>query len=460
MKRIFTVFNRSVIWLFNFLPSPIRAYVVKLIIRLASYLKIAAFFIKELFSYDIENREKASTQLLMSVALIFFVTVVWSYFAEFDQVISANAKVYPFSRLQSVEHYEGGRIEKILVRSGDRVKEGDLLVTLSPIQTKGEFNIQRDNFTTLTIKQARLQAEYDQKSSFQIDEKLKASSSLVYQQELSLFYDRTNQHKFEIQSRKSDIESAKARQSAAKIGQKSSAEELETMRQLVARGLEPRLSLIRAEKSFADANSQLAVSNQDVLRTQAALESTIKEHKAAILNELSKIRSDLASSKENVLIAADRADRSELRSPLEGTVNRVLVSTEGGTVKPGEAVVEIVPDGSTIVVEANIQPADIGFIKVGQPTLVKITAYDFSIFGALDGVVTVVAADSITDEKGNQFYLAKIDLRKSYIESKHQRLKIIPGMVAQVDIVVGKRTALQYVFSPLTKVFQESFREK
>lgn len=447
-------------WLFNYLPMPMRTAIVKWIIRFASYFKITAFFIKELFSYDIENREKASTQLLMSVALIFFVAVVWSYFAEFDQVISANAKVYPFSRLQSVEHYEGGRIEKILVKPGDRVKEGDLLVTLSPIQTRGEFNIQRENFTTLTIKQARLQAEYEQKSSFQVDEKIKANNSLVYQQELSLFHDRINQHKFEIQSRRSDIESAKARLSAAQIGQKSSAEELETMRQLVARGLEPRLSLIRAEKAYADASSQLAVSNQDVFRAQAALESTIKEHKAAILNELSKVRSDLASSKENVLIAADRADRSELRSPLEGTVNRVLVSTEGGTIKPGETVVEIVPDGSTIVVEANIQPADIGFIKVGQHALVKITAYDFSIFGALDGVVTVVAADSITDEKGNQFYLAKVDLQKSYIQAKNQKLKIIPGMVAQVDIVVGKRTALQYVFSPLTKVLQESFREK
>lgn len=460
MKKIIIILKQTALWAFNFLPVPAREYIVKFLIRLSSYIKIAAFFIKELFSYDIENREKASTQLLMSVALIFFVSVIWSYFAEFDQVISANAKVYPFSRLQSVEHYEGGRIDKILVKPGDRVKEGDLLVTLSPVQTRGEFNIQRDNFTTLTIKQARLQAEYDQKTNFQIDEKLKTSNGVVYQQELSLFHDRITQHKFEIQSRKSDIESARARQSAAQIGLKSSAEEFETMRQLVARGLEPRLSLIRAEKSFADASSQLAVSNQEVLRAQAALESTIKEHKAAILNELSKVRTDLSSSKENVLIAADRADRTELRSPLEGVVNRVLVSTEGGTVKPGETVVEIVPDDSTIVVEANIQPADIGFIKVGQPALVKITAYDFSIFGALDGVVTVVAADSITDEKGNQFYLAKIDLRKSYIQAKNQRLKIIPGMVAQVDIVVGKRTALQYVFSPLTKVLQESFREK
>ena len=171
MKRLFYILYQSVIWLFNYLLGPILEYAVKKIIRFASNFKITVFFVKELFSYDVENREKASTQLLMSVALIFFVTVIWSYFAEFDQVISANAKVYPFSRLQSVEHYEGGRIEKILVKSGDRVKEGDLLVTLSPIQTKGDFNIQRDNFTTLTIKQARLQAEYDDESSFQINKK-------------------------------------------------------------------------------------------------------------------------------------------------------------------------------------------------------------------------------------------------------------------------------------------------
>lgn len=460
MIKLFTFIRKISLWIFNFLPSPIREVLVKFGIRFWAWCRITTFFIKELFSYDIEDREKASTQLLMSVGLIFFIAVFWSYFAEFDQVISANAKVYPFSRLQSVEHFEGGRVEKILVKAGDRVNEGDLLVSLSPIQTRGEFNIQRDTYASLAIKQIRLLAEYEQKSDFIVDDKLSLGNSQILLQEKSLFNDRNTQRKSEQQSRKADIESAKARFAAAQIGMRSSAEEFETMKQLVARGLEPRLSLIRAEKAYADATSQMAVSRQDVLRSQAALESTVKEQKTSILNELSKVRTDLASSKENVLIAADRADRSELRSPLAGTVNRVLISTEGGTIKPGEAVVEIVPDGSTIIVEANIQPADIGFINVGQPALVKITAYDFSIFGALDGVVSVVAADSITDEKGNQFYLAKVDLRKSYIDSKNKKLKIIPGMVAQVDIVVGKRTALQYVFSPITKVLQESFREK
>ena len=141
-------------------------------------------------------------------------------------------------------------------------------------------------------------------------------------------------------------------------------------------------------------------------------------------------------------------------------MNRVLVSTEGGTVKPGETVVEIVPQDSTIVVEASINPADIGFIQVGQSALVKLTAYDFSIFGALDGVVAVITADTITDEKGNQYYLIKVDLQTPYLKSGGRVLRIIPGMTAQVDIVTGKRTALEYVFSPIAKVFKESLREK
>ena len=386
--------------------------------------------------------------------------LVWAYLAEFDQVVSAEAKVYPFSRLQTIEHFEGGRVSKIHVRQGDLVKAGDLLVSLSTLQSKSELNVQKDNVATLGIRLARLGAEYEGKPEFTVDERVKQEFALSYANELALFNERRRQRLAEIQGKKSEVEAARAKRVASEFSAQSARQELEVMRQLVSKGLEPRLSLIRSEKSMSDAQAQFNTSQQEFFRARAQLDGVIQEQQTAILQELSKVRSEFTSARESVVVVADKADRTELRTPIDGTVNRVLVSTEGGTIKPGDTVVEIVPSDATIIVEASIAPADIGFIQVGQPALVKITAYDFSIFGSIEGVVDVVTADSITDEKGNQFYIVKINLQGAYLRTKNQNLKIIPGMTAQVDIVTGKRTALQYVFSPITRVLQESLREK
>ena len=445
---------------YKLLPFAIRRRIATLSIRLGIVTRVVWFFIKELFSYDADNRERLSTQLLVIVGGLLVIFLVWASVAEFDQVVSAEAKVYPFSRLQTIEHYEGGRVNKIHVKQGDEVKESDLLISLSPIQTQSDLNVQKDNVASLGIRLARLTAEYDQRSEFVVSSEIIAQYRAVYDNELALFLERRRQRAAEIRAKKAEIEAAQSKVVAAEFSLESASQELEVMRQLVSKGLEPKLSLIRSEKSFTDARAQLAGSQQDLLRAKAALDTTIQENQTNILGELAKVRSDFTAARESIIVVADKADRSEIRAPISGVVNRVLVSTEGGTVKPGETIVEIVPQDSTIVVEATINPADIGFIQVGQSVLVKLTAYDFSIFGALDGAVSVITADTITDEKGNQFYLVKIDLQTPYLKSGGRVLRIIPGMTAQVDIVTGKRTALEYVFSPIAKVFKESLREK
>lgn len=445
---------------YKLLPFSLRRRLAALFIKLGIGLRVTGFFIKELFSYDADNRERLSTQLLVIVSGLLVIFVAWAAIAEFDQVVTAEAKVYPFSRLQTIEHFEGGRVNKIHVKQGDEVKESDLLISLSPIQTQSDLNVQKDSVASLGIRLARLTAEYDQRPDFSVSPEIIAQYRAVYDNELALFLERRRQRAADIRAKRTEIEAAQSKVVAAEFSLGSSGQELEVMRQLVAKGLEPRLSLIRSEKAYTDAQAQLASSQQELLRAKAALDSTIQESQTNILGELAKVRSDFTAARESIVVTADKADRSEIRSPISGVVNRVLVSTEGGTVKPGETVVEIVPQDSTIVVEATINPADIGFIQVGQSALVKLTAYDFSIFGALDGVVSVITADTITDDKGNQFYLVKVDLRTPYLKSGGRVLRIIPGMTAQVDIVTGKRTALEYVFSPIAKVFKESLREK
>lgn len=430
--------------------------------RKKSWLIVRPFlFIVRLFTYDIEDKDQVSNQLLWIIVLAFSSFLVWAYIVEIDKVVSATAKAYPYEKLQTVEHYEGGRVNIIHVKKGSIVERGDLLITLSPIQTAGELTIQTDTLAELTVRQARLLAEFENNDSFSIPENIEALHSDLVRQERAIFKEKQRRRINELEGRQADLQSARAILSAAEIGLKTSVIEYKTMELLYKKGLEPELSFIKAENVYAEAISTKEQAAQEVVRVQAEIDRAIRDQQTEILEELAQVRSDLTKARENIRIAADKVDRSELRSPIRGMVNNVLVSTVGGTVKPGEAVVEIVPENSQIVVEALIAPADIGFIERGQEALVKITAYDYSIFGSLQGQVDVIPADTTIDEELNQpFYEVTVKLNQEYKDPNGKSLKIIPGMEAQVDIIVGKRNAMEYILSPLMRVTQESLREK
>ena len=418
------------------------------------------FIIKETFSYDIENRERLSSQLLFIISAFFVLGLLWAYFAKLDQVVTAQGTVISSSRLQVIEHFEGGRVEKIHVQSGQVVKKDELLISLSPIQSKSEFNIAVDNVAMLSTKLIRLTAEYEGKTTFELPKEITEANPQIVNTEKNLFKERRAQAVSQLSQRRAEINSSKSKLNAAEVSAVAANEELKVMRTLIERGLEAKISLFRAEKSAADANSFLTTARQDLIKAEAAYNGFLQELQASILTELTKVRSDLTAARENSAVSADRADRASIRSPIDGVVNRILVSTEGGTVKAGERVAEIVPSDSGMIVEAKVSPADIGFIRLKQEALVKLTTYDSSVFGALKGSIAVIGSDSITEEKGEQYYLIKIELQKNYLAKGDTRLQIMPGMVAQVDVITGKRTVFEYIFSPFTKMMQESFREK
>ena len=418
------------------------------------------FIIKETFSYDIENRERLSSQLLFIISAFFVLGLLWAYFAKLDQVVTAQGTVISSSRLQVIEHFEGGRVEKIHVQSGQVVKKDELLISLSPIQSKSEFNIAVDNVAMLSTKLIRLTAEYEGKTSFDLPKEIADANPQIVNTEKSLFKERRAQAVSQLSQRRAEINSSKSKLNAAEVSAVAANEELKVMRALIERGLQAKIALFRAEKVAADANSFLTTARQDLIKAEAAYNGFLQELQASILTELTKVRSDLTAARENSAVSADRADRASIRSPIDGVVNRILVSTEGGTVKAGERVAEIVPSDSGMIVEAKVSPADIGFIRLKQEALVKLTTYDSSVFGALKGSIAVIGSDSITEEKGEQYYLIKIELQKNYLAKGDTRLQIMPGMVAQVDVITGKRTVFEYIFSPFTKMMQESFREK
>lgn len=414
-----------------------------------------------LFTYDIDDRDQVSGQLIWVVFLAFSAFLIWAYFSSVERVITATGKAFPLKKLQTVEHFEGGRIETIHVGTGDAVSGGDLLITLSPIQSFGELSVARDAVAELTIRQARLLAEFENLSSLKVTDAMRRQHPEIVEQEVVVFNERRRQRLVELESKASEVESTKSKVRAAEAGFSASAQELETMRLLYAEGLEAELSLIQAERSHAKATAELESAKQERIRADAAVESVIRESQTSILTELSDVRANLTRAKQDMRVVADRAERSEIRAPVSGVVNNLLVSTIGGTVKAGEPVAEIVPAGSGIAIEAQIKPSDIGFVELGQSALVKISAYDFSIFGALPAEVDVVGADTRTrEDTGEQFYTATILLNQNFVTDTGRSLKIIPGMEAQVDIIVGERTVLDYLLSPLVRMSNESMREK
>jgi len=237
---------------------------------------------------------------------------------------------------------------------------------------------------------------------------------------------------------------------------------------MVERGLEPKLELIRLERAIADAEGRAAGAAVSMERAQSAIAETesrkqaaSRQFRAEALAELNKSLAELRALQESMPALQDKVDRAELKAPVAGVVNRILVTTLGGVIKPGEPVFEVVPVDDQLVVEAMVDPKDIAFVHIGQGAKVKITAYDYSIFGAMDGQVTQISPDAVpVGDKGQTFYQVRIETNAKTIDSLGKKLPILPGMQAQVDIVTGSRTILQYLTKPLVGVKENAFRER
>tara|TARA_B100001093_G_C26843579_1_gene1021708 strand:- start:419 stop:1879 length:1461 start_codon:yes stop_codon:yes gene_type:complete len=460
LRYFFYILFFPLIYLFSKLPFSVKRNYISRFAGIISFFKKTGIVTFHLFVKEKNVREGGGVHLLVPIFLLFAAFLVWAYLAKFDQVITAEGKVYPFSRLQEIEHYEGGLLDKVHVKRGDLVLKDQLLMSLSPLSADSDFNIQRGNIVLLMIRKSRLEAEYLNMETFSIDSKINKKYKQIFDNELSLFLRRKALFDQQNENNENGIRMAESRYIASEAAFNAALEEQKVVSNLFEKGLESRLSKIKADRAFAESKASMDIAAQELNRSKFALSSFKLEHQAKVLEELSEVKSDYLSAFEGIKVAADKAERTQIRAPINGVVNRVLVSTQGSVVKPGETVVEIVPADQTIVVEANVLPSDIGFITLGQRTQVKITAYDFSVFGALTGQVSIVAADTITNEEGENFYVVKIDLDQDFLEVKNRSLKVIPGMTAQVDIITGKRSPLEYIFSPITKTLQESFREK
>lgn len=411
--------------------------------------------------------------LSLAVVVVVVAFMIWAANASLDEVTRGNARVVPSQKVQVVQNLEGGILNSLDVHEGDLVEEGQLLATLDKTQLQSTFQESRKRYDNLRGVVARLEAEAeDRPLTFPDDLKANAPEIVAEQRELYEMRQRELRstlqvHDARIHQRGREIAELESRREQIESTLVLARKELAMTEPLAARNIVPQINLIRTQRDVTDLSGELRTIELSIERARSALTEAEVQREEAVANfttraaeELSERRAELDVVEERVTAGLDRVVRTNVRSPIRGTIKEIYKNTVGGVVKPGEEILEIVPRDGTLLIEAQIRPADIAFLHPNQLAKVKITAYDFSIYGGLDGRVERISADTITDADGNSFYRVYVRTQDNALTHQGERLPIIPGMTAQVDILTGEKTVLDYLLKPILKVKNEALREK
>jgi membrane fusion protein, adhesin transport system len=416
---------------------------------------------------------RASSLLLFVIAATFAGLVVWAGMSEVDTVAQAQGKVIPAARVQLMQSLEGGLIREIHVVQGQAVEAGTLLVSLSPTQAGGEFKTRRQQALALEARMARLFAEAEGREPRFSAEIIKDSPEFV-KVERSSFEGRQAEQgmqavmlEAQIEQRTKEVEESRIALATAERSLEGAREERGIMEKLVAQGLEPRIELVRLDRTISEAvgradSARVAITRaqQAIIEARARADSSQKQFRTQAREELNRATNELRAIEQTMPALEDKVDRTVVKAPVRGIVNRVFVNTVGGVAKPGDSLVELVPADDPLVVEAMISPKDIGFVLVGQTARVKLTAYDYSLFGAMPGKVVQISPDAITNERGDSFFLVRVQTERTMVENLDKKLPIMAGMQAQVDIITGSKTILAYLMKPVMAVRESAFKER
>jgi adhesin transport system membrane fusion protein len=419
------------------------------------------------------NAKRPAKIMLLVICLIFVVLLIWSAIAKVDNITRAMGQVIPSSKLQIIQNLEGGIVNAIHVKQGDVVEEGALLISLSPIQSSAEFGSRKQQVFGLAVRAARLEAEskgrklsYDAALNQQAKD-IVAVDKAEYQSRQASLQAELMVIDSQIQQKLQESVAAEVEWEASKTGLQNAKEELEIITALVERGLEPRLELVRLNSRVSELKARQDLAKVSMMRLKSA-EREVKDRREAALrnfqaqsaSELTRTKTELNAQQELLPSFEDRLLRTYVRAPARGVVNRIFITTPGGVLKPSEPLLELVPAEDKLVIEARIRPQDIAFVRIGQPARIKLTAYDYTVFGAMDGQVTQISADVVPVDREESFYLARVEIEKQMIENLGKKLPIIPGMQAQVDIVTGNKTVLDYLTKPIKALKENAFRER
>ena len=408
--------------------------------------------------------------LLRISAVVIVLLILWAAFAEIDEVTRGQGKVVPTSQVQIVQSVDGGVVELIAVKEGQVVEPGQLLFRVDPTRFKSNMMESRTAQLALQAKALRLEALTRGKPFNPPAELLKEVPDVVAQEQrlydsrresiaaqVSITYNQLTQ-------RQQELNEVRARREQAERSLELLLKEISVTRPMVATGAVSEVEVLRLDRDVARLRGDRDQIGAQILRVQAAIqeaqrriEETQLSNRNLMSAELSETMSKLASLSQSGLALEDKVNKADIKSPVRGTVKRMLVNTVGGVVLPGKEVAEIVPLDDVLILEAQFSPKDIAFLRPGDKAIVKFTAYDFAIYGGLTAEVMSIGADSVVDEKGNAFYLVRVRTQKASLGAN---LPIIPGMVAQVDILTGKKTVLSYLVKPILRAKANALTER
>lgn len=425
--------------------------------------------------YSVEDlRPKGLTHLFLFVIIAFFVAFfAWASWATLEEVTRGEGRVIPSTQTQVVQNLEGGIVAEILVREGEIVEPGQPLMRIDNIRAASDFRERRSRYFALEAALARLEAEV-QGGEPDFPEELRVAAPDLVSSEERLFQSRQQTLASEIEILRRQKEQREQELSELRTRERQYTESLRLARQelgivapLAERRVVSQSELLQLQRQVNDLDGQLQQTRQSIPRVESAIREADERIASARSNfrseahrEVANVRAERAGLTEVVAAGEDRVRRTEVRSPVRGTIKELKFNTIGGVIQPGDPIIEITPLDDTLLVEARIRPADIAFLRPDLPAMVKITAYDFSIFGGLEGRVEQISADTITDERGESFYRVRVRTDETSLGTADNPLAIIPGMTAQIDVITGEKTVLDYLMKPILKARNEALRER
>lgn len=421
------------------------------------------------------GRGRGPWLLLLLIAGGISAFLLWAAFYEIEEVTNGTGRVVPTRQLQVVQSLEGGIVSVIEVREGDVVQEEDVLMRIDDTSAGAERGELREREAALLAEATRSGAEARGSKILEFPHSLAERSPSAVAAEREVFLSRRAQFESELSvlrdklaQRRSGLRELKANVVKLEAQIAPLKEEIDLTSSLVESGAVPRIEFLRLQSRMAELEGELAVSRARLPGIRAAISEAESQIRAArtgyvltARERLADINGDLAVLREALRAATEKVSRTNLRAPVNGTVNAVHVTTIGAVVQPGGPLIEIVPRDDQLLIEARIRPRDVAFIRPGDAASVKITAYDYLVYGALDGTVQRIGADTVQDSEGTEFFRVMVRTQRSELEADDGAiLPISPGMVAQVDILTGRKTVLAYLLRPLRRAQSESLRER
>lgn len=416
-----------------------------------------------------------SRRVILNAGVGIFVFISWASFARVDEVTQGQGRVIPSSKAQIVQSAEPASIREIVVRSGQAVRKGQLLVQLDDTESSSRLGQIAAENRSLAARADRLSREGSGGASGVDCTVAGGTTATECSQEAALqsvraaaLRSRKSALNAAVEQRRRDFGEAQATIASLKASLKLAQDQVGILAPLAAKSIVPQLELMDAQRDVSEIQGKLAAAEQAASRAQAGIGEALANASEAglqfrqeALNERSQLVTKMAVNSESLRGAAGRLQRSEIRSPVDGIVNDIQVTTVGGFVQAGQKILQVVPVGDKLLVEARVNPKDIAFIKVNDLANVKVTAYDFAVYGGLNGRVVQISPDSIYDEASKEAYFSVVvETDRAYLKSGKRQLPIGPGMICDVEITTGKKSVLSYLLKPIVRARSDALKER